>query len=81
MTFRLIIDIKLSKLIEFDRFTHLFYTYGDLSGGKPVGFKLCVGSRIEFIALCKAMVKKEIYPALITVDGGEGVPGAAPLEY
>ena len=53
----------------------------ELSDGKPVGFKLCVGSRIEFIALCKAMIKKEIYPDFIAVDGGEGGTGAAPLEY
>ncbi|MFV2090434.1 MAG: FMN-binding glutamate synthase family protein, partial [Pseudomonadales bacterium] len=51
------------------------------SGGKPVGFKLCVGHRWEFLALCKAMVKTEITPDFIVVDGSEGGTGAAPLEY
>lgn len=53
----------------------------DLSGGKPVGFKLCVGERAEFFAICKAMVQTGIKPDFITVDGGEGGTGAAPPEY
>ncbi|MFO0666498.1 MAG: FMN-binding glutamate synthase family protein [Polyangiaceae bacterium] len=53
----------------------------DKSGGKPVGFKLCVGKRREFFAICKAMVETSIYPDFITVDGGEGGTGAAPLEF
>jgi glutamate synthase domain-containing protein 2 len=53
----------------------------DLSGGKPVGFKLCVGKRREFLAICKAMVQTGITPDFITVDGGEGGTGAAPLEF
>jgi glutamate synthase domain-containing protein 2 len=53
----------------------------DLSGGKPVGFKLCVGHKSEFLAICKAMIKTGIYPDFITVDGGEGGTGAAPLEF
>ncbi len=52
-----------------------------LAGGKPVGFKLCVGRQSEFIAICKAMVETGIRPDFITVDGGEGGTGAAPLEY
>ncbi|WP_262249071.1 FMN-binding glutamate synthase family protein [Parapedobacter soli] len=52
-----------------------------LSGGKPVGFKLCIGHRSEFVAICKAMVQQGIYPDFITVDGGEGGTGAAPLEF
>jgi glutamate synthase domain-containing protein 2 len=52
-----------------------------LSGGKPVGFKLCVGQKHEFIAICKAMVETGIKPDFITVDGGEGGTGAAPLEF
>ena len=51
------------------------------SGGKPVGFKLCVGKRREFFAICKAMVETSLYPDFITVDGGEGGTGAAPLEF
>ncbi|MGZ3882945.1 MAG: FMN-binding glutamate synthase family protein [Bacteroidia bacterium] len=53
----------------------------DLSGGKPVGFKLCIGQKSQFIAICKAMIKTEIMPDFITVDGGEGGTGAAPLEF
>ncbi|MDB5109310.1 MAG: FMN-binding glutamate synthase family protein [Mucilaginibacter sp.] len=53
----------------------------DLSGGKPVGFKLCVGHKSEFLSICKAMIKTGIYPDFITVDGGEGGTGAAPLEF
>ncbi len=53
----------------------------DLSGGKPTGFKLCLGRRHEFIAICKAMVKAEIYPDFISIDGGEGGTGAAPIEF
>lgn len=52
-----------------------------LSGGKPVGFKLCVGRKSEMVALCKAMISTGINPDFITVDGGEGGTGAAPLEY
>lgn len=51
------------------------------SGGKPVGFKLCVGRQSEVMALCKAMVETGISPDFITVDGGEGGTGAAPLEF
>jgi glutamate synthase domain-containing protein 2 len=53
----------------------------ELSGGKPVGFKLAIGRKSEFIGICKAMVKLNITPDFITVDGGEGGTGAAPLEY
>ena len=53
----------------------------DLSGGKPVGFKLCVGHRSEFLGICKAMVDTGILPDFINVDGGEGGTGAAPLEF
>jgi glutamate synthase domain-containing protein 2 len=53
----------------------------DLSGGKPVGFKLCVGRKSEFVSICKAMLELDIYPDFITVDGGEGGTGAAPPEF
>ena len=53
----------------------------ELSGGKPVGFKLCIGHKAEFISICKAMLKTEIYPDFISVDGGEGGTGAAPIEF
>lgn len=51
------------------------------SGGKPVGFKLCMGNPWEFLAICKAMIQTGIQPDFITVDGGEGGTGAAPLEF
>lgn len=53
----------------------------ELSGGKPVGFKLCIGRKSEFISICKAMVEMDTYPDFITVDGGEGGTGAAPPEF
>ncbi|MDT8429889.1 MAG: FMN-binding glutamate synthase family protein [Pseudomonadales bacterium] len=53
----------------------------ELSGGKPVGFKLAIGRKSEFLAICKAMTVSGILPDFITVDGGEGGTGAAPLEY
>jgi glutamate synthase domain-containing protein 2 len=53
----------------------------DLSDGKPIGFKLCIGQPHEFIAICKAMIESKIMPDFITVDGGEGGTGAAPLEF
>ncbi|MFQ5738853.1 MAG: FMN-binding glutamate synthase family protein [Acidobacteriota bacterium] len=52
-----------------------------LAGGKPVGFKLCIGSRSDFFAICKAMRETGITPDFIAVDGGEGGTGAAPLEF
>lgn len=52
-----------------------------LSGGKPVGFKLCIGRKDEFLAICKAMLKTNILPDFITVDGAEGGTGAAPIEF
>ncbi len=53
----------------------------DLSGGKPVGFKLCVGHPWEFLAICKAMLETQVTPDFIVVDGKEGGTGAAPLEF
>ena len=52
-----------------------------LSGGKPAGFKLCVGHRWEFFAICKAMLETDIFPDFIVIDGNEGGTGAAPLEF
>lgn len=52
-----------------------------LSGGKPIGFKLCIGYKCEFISICKAMIELDIYPDFITVDGAEGGTGAAPQEF
>ncbi len=53
----------------------------ELSGGKPVGFKLCIGNPAEFLSICKAMLETGIAPDFITVDGAEGGTGAAPIEF
>jgi glutamate synthase domain-containing protein 2 len=53
----------------------------DLSGGKPVGFKMCLGKRSDFLAICKAMLETGIKPDFITIDGSEGGTGAAPIEF
>jgi glutamate synthase domain-containing protein 2 len=60
---------------------HFIKRLRDASGGKPVGFKLCIGKRREFISICKAMEKTGIMPDYISIDGGEGGTGAAPLEF
>jgi glutamate synthase domain-containing protein 2 len=52
-----------------------------LSGGKPAGFKLCIGHPWEFLAIVKAMLETGITPDFIVVDGSEGGTGAAPLEF
>lgn len=52
-----------------------------LSGGKPVGFKLCIGNRVELLSVCKAMLETGLMPDFITVDGAEGGTGAAPPEF
>ncbi|QWF83889.1 hypothetical protein HUW46_07332 [Amycolatopsis sp. CA-230715] len=53
----------------------------ELADGKPAGFKLCLGSRRQFLAVCKAMVAEDVTPDFILVDGAEGGTGAAPLEF
>lgn len=53
----------------------------DLSEGKPIGFKLCLGEPREFLSIVKAMLKTGILPDFITVDGAEGGTGAAPVEF
>lgn len=52
----------------------------ELSGGKPVGLKLCIGQPYEVFAIMKAILQTGIRPEFIVVDGGEGGTGAAPLE-
>lgn len=52
-----------------------------LSGGKPVGFKLCIGHPWEWFAIAKAMLETKITPDFIVVDGAEGGTGAAPAEF
>lgn len=52
-----------------------------LSGGKPIGFKMCLGHKWEFMAMLKAMIKTGIKPDFIVIDGSEGGTGAAPIEF
>ena len=60
---------------------HFVAKLRELSNGKPVGFKLCIGNTIEFEAICHEMIAEDTYPDFITVDGAEGGTGAAPLEF
>ncbi|MEO9258582.1 MAG: FMN-binding glutamate synthase family protein [Crocinitomicaceae bacterium] len=53
----------------------------ELSNGKPVGFKLAIGSTEEFEEICQKMIEIGIQPDFITVDGGEGGTGAAPIDF
>lgn len=53
----------------------------EISGGKPAGFKLCIGHPWEFLGICKAMLHTGITPDFIVIDGAEGGTGAAPLEF
>ena len=64
--------------IEMMRFIERLRT---LSGGKPTGFKFCVGHPWEWFAIAKAMLETGILPDFIVVDGAEGGTGAAPLEF
>ena len=52
-----------------------------LSGGKPTGFKLCIGHPWEWFAIVKAMLATGVTPDFIVVDGAEGGTGAAPVEF
>ena len=60
---------------------HFIARLRELSGGKPTGFKLCIGHPWEWFALVKAMLETGITPDFIVVDGAEGGTGAAPLEF
>ncbi|NNM59677.1 MAG: FMN-binding glutamate synthase family protein [Legionellales bacterium] len=60
---------------------HFIAKVRELANGKPVGFKLCIGIRYQFLGICKAILKTGIIPDFITVDGAEGGTGAAPLEF
>jgi glutamate synthase domain-containing protein 2 len=60
---------------------HFIHKLRELSGGKPTGFKLCIGHPWEWFALVKAMLATGITPDFIVVDGAEGGTGAAPLEF
>lgn len=60
---------------------HFVQSLRDLSDGKPVGFKLCIGHPWEWFGIVKAMLKTNIYPDFIVVDGSEGGTGASPVEF
>ncbi len=62
-------------------FVQFIATLRRLSGGKPVGFKLCVGARTEFLSICKAIVETGIAPDFVIVDGSEGGTGSGPQEF
>ncbi len=69
---------EFSTPIEFMEFLRVVRDNAD---GKPVGFKLCIGHRREFMCIVKAMLDTEIVPDFIVIDGKEGGTGAAPLEF
>ena len=52
----------------------------ELSGGKPVGLKLCIGYPHELFAVVKAMLETEIFVDFLVIDGAEGGTGSAPIE-
>ncbi|QIH36290.1 MULTISPECIES: FMN-binding glutamate synthase family protein [Sphingobacterium] len=60
---------------------HFIQQMRDLSGGKPIGFKICIGDKHEFMDICNAMQNTQIFPDFISIDGSEGGTGAAPLEF
>lgn len=70
-----------SAFNDTDGLIEFIQTLRDLSDAKPIGFKLCLGNKEEFIEICQSMIKKDIYPDFISIDGAEGGTGAAPLEY
>lgn len=60
---------------------HFIQTLRELSDGKPVGFKLCIGHPWEWFSIAKAMHSTGIHPDFIVIDGSEGGTGAAPVEF
>jgi len=60
---------------------HFLQKLRTLSGGKPVGFKLCIGQPWQFMSIVKALLETKIVPDFIVVDGSEGGTGAAPIEF
>lgn len=60
---------------------HFIQQLRELSGGKPVGFKMCLGQPWQFMSIVKAMLQTNIIPDFIVVDGSEGGTGAAPIEF
>jgi len=70
-----------SAFSNFDEMIVFLQKVRDLSGGKPIGIKLCVGNNEEIEAMIKAFAEANNYPDFIAVDGGEGGTGSAPIEF
>ncbi|HEY1115760.1 MAG TPA: FMN-binding glutamate synthase family protein [Chitinophagaceae bacterium] len=70
-----------SEFSDAEGLVHFLQLLRELSEGKPVGFKMCIGDKSEFIDICRAMSHTGILPDFISIDGAEGGTGAAPLEF
>jgi glutamate synthase domain-containing protein 2 len=70
-----------TAFISAEGLMHFIKQLRELSGGKPVGFKICIGKKAEFEEICEAMITTGIKPDFIAIDGGEGGTGAAPIEF
>ncbi len=70
-----------SSFSNFEEMIAFIQKVRDLSEGKPVGIKFCVGDNDEIEAMIKAFADADNYPDFISVDGGEGGTGSAPLEF
>ncbi len=70
-----------TAFIDAEGLMHFIKQLRDLSGGKPIGFKMCIGKRAEFVEMCQAMIKTGIKPDFISIDGAEGGTGASPVEF
>jgi glutamate synthase domain-containing protein 2 len=70
-----------SAFSNFDEMITFLQKVRDLSEGKPIGIKFCVGNNEEIEEMIKTFSESENYPDFITVDGGEGGTGSAPLEF
>ena len=70
-----------SAFSNFDEMISFIQKVRDLSEGKPVGIKFCVGNNQEISTMIKAFADAKNYPDFISVDGGEGGTGSAPLEF
>lgn len=66
---------------NYDELTMFIKKLRDLSKGKPIGIKFCLGSRVEFNQMVRAFKRNDIFPDYIAIDGSEGGTGSAPLEY
>ncbi len=70
-----------SAFSNFEGMIHFIQKVRDISGGKPVGIKMCVGNNEEIKTMIHTFAEQKNYPDFISVDGGEGGTGSAPLEF